>query len=109
PTLAEPAAGVLEFHANLVVARRYRLRAHDVRVVDAQEVVTVFEPAVLAVQAPAADVRALRDDDPFRARLWYVDVGGDRVRLVLDVDHRVFRQAPHAGEQDLGLALDEDR
>ena len=37
------------------------------------------------------------------------DLGGDGVRLVLDVDHRVLAQASHPPEQELRVAVDELR
>ena len=76
---------------------------------EAAPVVAVLELAVLGVEAPAADVRALGDDDALGALLRHHDLGGDRVRLVLEVQDAVLRQAPHAAEQQLGLALDQDR
>jgi hypothetical protein len=43
------------------------------------------------------------------AGLRHDELGGDRVGLVLDVDHRTLRQPPHAAEQQLGVALDQGR
>ena len=81
----------------------------DDEVLQAAPVVAVLELAVLGVQAPAADVRALGDDHALGALLRHHDLGGDGVRLVLDVEDAVLRQAAHAAEQQLGLALDQDR
>ena len=39
----------------------------------------------------------------------HLDLGGHRVRLVLDVEDRVLRQAAHAAEEDLRVALDQNR
>ena len=75
----------------------------------ATPVVAVLELAVLGVQAPAADVRALGDDHALGALLRHHDLGGDGVRLVLEVQHAVLRQASHAAEEQLGLALDQHR
>ena len=37
------------------------------------------------------------------------DLGGDGVRLVLDVDDAVLGQPPHAAEEDLRVAPDQHR
>jgi hypothetical protein len=49
------------------------------------------------------------DDHPFGAGGGNDDLGGHRMGLVLDVDHRALRQPPHAAEQQLGVALNECR
>ena len=76
---------------------------------DAEQVVAVLELAALRVEAPAADVAALRDDHALGPRLRHLDLGGHRVGLVLDVDHRVLRQAAHAAEEELRIPLDQHR
>ena len=43
---------------------------------DAEQVVTVFELASLGVEAPAADVAALRNDDAFSPGWGYNDLSG---------------------------------
>ena len=78
-------------------------------VLEAAPVVAVLELAVLGIEAPAADVRALGDDHALGALFRHLDLGGDGVRLVLDAQDAVLRQAPHAAEEDLGLALDQYR
>ena len=65
PALTEPAAVVFELDADLVLAGRDSGLALGIEVVDAEQVVAVLESTGLAVEAPAADVGALRDDDPF--------------------------------------------
>ena len=107
--LAQAAAGVGELHAHLVLAGRDRLLGPDDEVLQAAPVVAVLELAVLGVQAPAADVRALGDDHAFGALLRHHDLGGDGVRLVLEVENAVLAQAAHAAEEHLGLALDQHR
>ena len=62
----------------------------------------------VGVDGPAAEVGALGDDHPLRVLVRKRDVGGDRVRLVLDVDDVVLAHR-HTGEEDLGVALDQRR
>src|SRR6266404_4064250 len=60
--LAETAAGVGKLHAHLVFARGQRLRGFHVEKIHSRHVIAVLELAVLRVEAPAADVRALGDN-----------------------------------------------
>src|SRR5258708_21703188 len=57
--LAEAAAGVGKLHAYLVLPRRQRTRGFNVEVIHSRHVIAILELAVLCVEAPAADVRAL--------------------------------------------------
>ena len=57
--LAKTAASIGKLHAHLVLARWQRLRRLDEEVVHSRHIIAVFEPAVLRVEAPTADVRAL--------------------------------------------------
>jgi hypothetical protein len=92
-----------------MLARRDGLVARDIEALDAEQVVAVLRLPVLGVQAPAADAAALSDDHPLGAGSGDDHLGGDRVGLVLDVDHRALREPPHAAEQQLGVALDQRR
>ena len=60
--LAESAAVVGELHPHLVLARRDRLVAVDLEPLEAEEVVAVGRPALVEVEAPAAEGAALGDD-----------------------------------------------
>src|SRR6202023_2405289 len=100
--LAETAAGIGKLHAYLVLARRQCPRGFDVEVIHPRHVVAVFEFAVLRVEAPAADIRALGDDHALGPRRRDLDLGGDGVRLVFNVQDAVLGQAPHAAEKQLG-------
>ena len=68
------------------------------------EVVTVFELATLGVETPAASVAALSDDDAFGSGWGHNDLGGYGVRLVLDIEDGIFRETPHAAEENLGVS-----
>jgi hypothetical protein len=76
--LAEFSAVVGELHAHLVGARRDGRVAGDVGVLHAEQVVGVGRPAVLDVQAPAAERAALGDDHAFGAAVWDRHLGGHR-------------------------------
>src|SRR5271165_4948701 len=107
--LAEATASVRELHAELVISRGQRAFGLDVEVPDTPQIVAVLQLAALRVEAPAADVRALGDDHALSARLKHLDLCSDGMRLVLDVEDTVLRQAPHAAEKDLGSSLDQHR
>jgi hypothetical protein len=64
PPLREPTAVVLELHANLVCTGWNRLSCFYVEQLDPEEVVTVFEFAVLGVQAPAIEAAPLGNVTP---------------------------------------------
>ena len=66
--LAEAAAGVGEFHADLVLANGERARGFNIVVVHSGDVVAVLELAAFRIQAPAANVRALCNDHALGAR-----------------------------------------
>src|SRR6266536_3068963 len=69
-------------------------------------VVAVLECAVLGVEAPAADVRSLGNDHSVGTFFGNYDLGGDGVRLDLEVENAVLRQTAHAAEKKLGLSFD---
>src|SRR5262249_27222371 len=73
------------------------------------EAVAVLEPAAVCVENPAAEGASLGDDHSLRSRLGHNDLGRDRVRAVLDVEHRTLGQAAHASEQELRVAVNELR
>ena len=52
---------------------------------------------------------ALGDQDPVGAAVGKLDLGGHRMRLVLEVEHRVLAQAVHAAVEHLSVAFDQDR
>ncbi|MNW55505.1 hypothetical protein D3C74_331650 [compost metagenome] len=76
---------------------------------DAQDVVDELQPALLGVQAPAAEPPALRDDHTVRTGGRDLDLRGHGERLVLDVHDTVLREPPHPGEQQLAVPVDEGR
>jgi hypothetical protein len=106
--LAGAAAAIRELHAHLVVARWNGGRRLHVGALEATVVVTVFQLAGVGIQAPASDVRSLRDDHAFGAAFRHHDRRRHGVRLVLEVQHIVLEQVAHAAEQDLRLAFDQD-
>src|SRR3989440_2239556 len=87
-TLAPASAVVRELHTRLMLSRRQRRSRLDLEVLEAEKVVVVLQVAVEDVEAPAAHVSALRDDDATGAGRRHLDLRGDRVRLVLRVDDR---------------------
>ena len=74
-------------------------------VVDAQEVIAVFEAALMRVERPAAHQAALGDDDTGGARFRHGDVGGHRIRFVFQSQHTVLAD-PHPREQQLTVPAD---
>src|ERR1039458_9136273 len=108
-TLAQAASIVGELHPNLVLARRNRLFAFDLRTLDAEEVVVVGWAAILHVDAPASEHTSLRDDDALCTALGNDNLSGDRMRLVLDVQDNVFREATHSGVEHLRVTPDQLR
>ena len=76
---------------------------------NAEHVVDELGLSVLGIDAPPAEAAALGDDHAVDAAVRYVDLGGDRERLVLDADHAVLRQASHAGEEQLRVTPDQGR
>ena len=109
PALAQAAAVVGELHPHLTLAGRHDRVALDLELPQAEEVVAVDGPAVLEIQAPAAEGAALGDDHPFGAAVGHDDLRRHGVRLVLHHHHRVLRQPPHPAEQHLAGAADELR
>ena len=70
----------------------------------------VDEPAaVVEVEHPAARAAALVDDDAVRSAVGDGHLGGDGVRLVLEVEHAVLLQPDHAVEERLCVAADQLR
>src|SRR5262249_42494735 len=63
--------------------------------------VAVFELAILRVEAPAADIRALGNDDALRAGRRYFNLGGDGGGVVLAVSDAACRKPAHAPGQRL--------
>ena len=78
-------------------------------ILQAEQVVAVGWAAILHVEAPTAEHASLRDDDALGAVFGDDDLGGDRVRLVLDVEDDVLREAAHAGVEHLRVAADQLR
>src|SRR5687767_7017903 len=60
--LPQSAARVVELHAHLMIARRYRRTGFDIEMRDAEQVVAILQFAALRVEAPAADIASLSDD-----------------------------------------------
>src|SRR4029077_19570402 len=89
--LGEAAAVVFELHPHLMLARRDGLLGHGEEIVDAEEIVAIFELAFVAVEGPAAGLATLRDDHALGAAFGNRDLARDRVRLVFE-------------RQDAGLA-----
>ncbi len=92
-----------------MLARGDRPLGVSLELLEAEHVVAVGQFAVVHVQRPAAVLAALRYQDTGSAVRGHHDLGGHRVRLVLDVDDTALRQPFHAAEHELGVALDEDR
>src|SRR5262249_21214558 len=88
PALRDAAAVVRELHPHLMRPGRNGLTPFDDRLLQAEEVVAILRFAVLRVQAPAAGDPADGDDDAFGTGCGHLDLGGDRMRLVLQVQHR---------------------
>lgn len=91
--LAEPVAVVRELDSYLVVTGWEWLGCCDRRSFEAEEAVVVSGTSVLQVQGPAAGDASLVEDDAVRAAVGDHDLGGDRVRLVLQAGHGVLGQA----------------
>ncbi len=106
-SLADAATVVVELHPHLTGAGFERRVAADEVVLDAEEVVAVRRPALVEVQAPATGDAALDDDRTVGATLGDLDLGGDRVGLVLERQDRTLRQTTHPAEQLLAVALDQ--
>ena len=69
----------------------------------------MLELSSVRVEAPSSDAGAEGDDDASGARLGYLDLGRDDVRLVVDIQDDVLLKSMHATEQELRLALDQLR
>ena len=106
---AKAASIVGELHPHLVLACRDLLLPFDLGILQAEQVVAVGRTAFLRVDAPTPEDPSLCKDDALRAVLRDDDLCGDRVRLVLDVEDDVLRQADHAGVEHLRVAADQLR
>ena len=107
PALGQAAAVVGELHAHLMRAGRNRRVAVDLEALQPEQVVAVGRLALVQVERPTRERAALGDDDAVGSAVGHDDLGRDRVRLVLEVDHRVLGEATHAAVEDLRLALHE--
>src|SRR6185295_653524 len=67
--LAKATAGVCEFNAYLVTARRNRTSALYEELFEAAPVIAVLQLAIPRVKTPPADVSALGNDDSLRSLL----------------------------------------
>ena len=103
----EPAAVVGELGPDLVLTGGNRLASVRLELLEPEEVVAVRRPAIGHVQAPATEGSPLGHDRATRPALRHDDLGGHRVRLVLEHHDRVLRQAAHPTEQDLAVAPDQ--
>ena len=63
--------------------------------------------AVMEIQAPPRKRSALGDDHPAGPAVGHDDLGGDRMRFVLHVEHGVLAEADHPLIEQLGLAIDQ--
>jgi hypothetical protein len=90
PPFAEPAAVIGELHAQLVLADIEWLLGGDGGALQAEEAVVVGRAAVLEGEHPAAGHAALVDDHPARVLVGDDQLGGDRMRLVLDAEDGVL-------------------
>ena len=107
--LSEPTAVVRELDADLVLAGGDRRFAVDLELLEPEEVVAVRRLALVGVERPTAERATLRDDHALGAALRHLDLGRDRVRLVLERDDGVLRQPAHSAEEQLSIALDQLR
>jgi len=64
-----------------------------------RHIVAIFELAVLRVEAPAADVSALRNDDTLRPRFRDLDLGGNGMGLVFNGSRWNFSAPPNTGRR----------
>jgi hypothetical protein len=55
-----------------------------VEIVDAKEIIAIFEFSLMTIEGPAAGLAALRDDHALGSAFGNSDLAGDRVRLVLE-------------------------
>ena len=94
--LAAAVAVVGEVHRDGRLAGREPLGAVDGVLLQPDEVIGVGGPAVLHVQAPAAEAAALGENHAVGGAGGNLDVRGDRHRLVLDVDEGVLHHPGHA-------------
>jgi hypothetical protein len=102
----ETSAVELELHAYQVVARRDGYFAFDMNRL-ARAGCSRVRYALLGVQAPTCEGAALGDDHALSATLGHGEVRADRVSLVLGHEDRVLAETPHAAEEQLGLAPDQ--
>src|SRR5262249_29500545 len=107
--LCRATACVIELDANLVTACRKPVSALHVVLLDPEEVVAVLELPVLRVEAPSAGYSADCYDHSFDLVFRDDEIGGDGVRLVVQVEDRAFGEPAHAAEKELAVALYELR
>src|SRR5271165_4345201 len=88
--LTQATTCVRKLHPHLALPFGNCVRGLDVEVLHTTQVVTVLELPALGIQAPAANVAALTDDDAFGAALGYDDLRADRVRFILEVKDAVL-------------------
>src|SRR5215469_7104486 len=99
--LADTATVIFELVADGVLALRQWLRRTRIHALEAKKVVAVSWHAPAEKQGPAAEATALCDDGAARLGIGYGNLGGDRVRPVLDVQNGVLIQMSHARVQSL--------
>ena len=87
-----------------VVADRQILGRVDLLLEHADEVVDVVQPVVLDIQRVAAEVRAVREQHPARARRRDVDPHSDDVVAIADIDRLCLRDLGDAGEVAVAVA-----
>src|SRR5580658_8016744 len=92
-----------------MVTRRQRAARFGVELLDAEQVVTVLELATLRVEAPAPNVAALGYDHALSTGCGHDDPSGHRMRFVLQIEDRVFRETTHAAKENLGFSFDQYR
>ena len=101
--LSEPAAVVGEVETDRRLSGCKRLLRRDRRTLHAEEVVVVGGDAVLHVERPAAEAASLHEDRAVGAALRNLDLGSDRLGLVLHAEEDVLHHPGHPlGERQGG-------
>src|SRR6476620_10866703 len=106
-SLGEPTTVVLELHPHLMFAGRNGFGTLDISPFETEKVVAEFWLALFGVETPAARNASDGDDDSFRSRLRYFNLGGNGVRFVRHIDHRQRRHTRQATVNDLSVLLDQ--
>ena len=95
-----PTSGRVAFEIEVITnvnrASGQFLLAANVVVLAVEPVMDVLRRVVLYIQRPTGKAPTLSKDDAIRASIWDLDLGRDRVRTILDVQHRHFHQMGHA-------------